>query len=497
MAKPDTARGLHARFLGIFSRSDQRVQNNLGIISLNQAAHSSRTVRTDKLEELDRYYENRQYQHLPPWDAGSGKAGSYIPVRKRQPRVVFAFARVLASRIASKLVGRSVWPTFQCEEDPDFAEFVNFLMRAGHVQTRLLEPMRRMLNSGSVFVRFKYSGGALQLEHYLAKHCYPTFDERGELADMRIQYVYEDQDDKDEHGAPRKKWFKLELGQHTDVLYDNPYFKDNIEPTFEVVGSLAHGFGFVQGEWFRTSEQKFSPDGYSLVEDAIPIIDAINYSLSQSDNAVSYNQDPQLTLKNMTEDEMEGLVRSSMAAWNLGREGEASFLESGLEGVQVASDLRDKFRVHLQDVTRIVLLDPEKALGAAQSGRAMEVLHGPMVDLIEELRPTIEPRLVSLMTKIAAAALMIAQAGGPTPVLIPKGWSPKSISLTLHWPPVFAQTIEDLQKKAQLAITLTNATVFSREWAARWLAKDFGVEDIELELQKVAAQPVINPFGAF
>jgi hypothetical protein len=31
----------------------------------------------------------------------------------------------------------------------------------------------------------------------------------------------------------------------------------------------------------------------------------------------------------------------------------------------------------------------------------------------------------------------------------------------------------------------------------KWLAKDFGIEDIEEEKAKIAAQPVINPFGGF
>jgi len=31
----------------------------------------------------------------------------------------------------------------------------------------------------------------------------------------------------------------------------------------------------------------------------------------------------------------------------------------------------------------------------------------------------------------------------------------------------------------------------------KWLAKDFGVEDIEEEVRKVNDQPVINPFGGF
>ena len=37
----------------------------------------------------------------------------------------------------------------------------------------------------------------------------------------------------------------------------------------------------------------------------------------------------------------------------------------------------------------------------------------------------------------------------------------------------------------------------SRATLTRWLAKDFGVENIEEEVAKVGTQKVINPFGGF
>jgi hypothetical protein len=62
---------------------------------------------------------------------------------------------------------------------------------------------------------------------------------------------------------------------------------------------------------------------------------------------------------------------------------------------------------------------------------------------------------------------------------------------------VFPQTIADLRDKLTVAVQASNASLISRETLTRWLSRDFAIEDVEAEIAKVAAQPVINPFGAF
>ena len=221
------------------------------------------------------------------------------------------------------------------------------------------------------------------------------------------------------------------------------------------------------------------------------------YSLSQSDQAVGYNQDPQLIFKNMDEEDIEALIRSSQKGWNLGREGDASFVESNLGAVQTAMEIRDKMRLHVQDIVRVVLLDPEKVVGHAQSAKAMEVLHGPMVELINELRPIIEPKIIAFMTKMALTLLILQNRGSQIPITIPPGYKPKHLNIEINWPPIFQQTIQDLQQKVSMVSTATAANLISRETGTRYLAKDFDVEDVDAEIQKINAQPILSPFGTF
>jgi len=483
------------RFQNFFSRSSARVRNNLGIVS-GEGRNGVRLVRNKELDVYDAYYESTQYGRMPQWDESNRADGEFIPVRERQPRIIYNFGKVMVDRITSKLVGQAHFPDLKVEEDPDTDKFIDLIIQTSKFKQRAAKAIRLMCLSGSSFMRFNLIEGSLVMETYHSKFCYPTFKENGKLQAVTIKYVYEDQQDKDESGNYRKKWMRLDLGEETDIYYDNPPFNFEAEPVFKQVGANTHTLGFVQGHWFRTDEDKHTPDGPSIIGEVLDFIDELNYNLSQSSQAISYNQEPQLSIKGLDVDGIENLIRSSSKTWNLGRDGEAKFIETSMEGVKTAGDFRDKCRLGIQDVARVVLLDPDKMTAAAQSGKAMEVLHGPMVELINELRPSVEEGLIELATRMAIAVLVYRDRGLDTDIQVPDGYVPLSLTLMAAWPQIFPMTMEDLQKKAQVAQTLVSSNVYSREWATGWLAKDVGVENVEEELQKIAEQAPLDPFGS-
>lgn len=483
------------RFAGIASRSQLKAANNLGTIA-NIGKSSIKKLRKPELEMYDQYYESRQYDSLVPWDQ-TDQDGTHIPVRKRQPRLQYSYAKVLCSRLSSKLVGSRTFPVLSVENDPDTQEYLSLVIKTSGLKAQISEPVRRMLAAGSSLIRFSIVNGSWKIQHFLAKWCFPEFDNIGNLEFVKIQYVYDDEADRDNLNRPKKKWFRMDLGKFKDILYDTPEYRQDAEPVFLPVKQADHNLGFVQGEWIKSCDVPNSIDGASVIGEITDFIDELNYSLSQSSTAIQYNQDPQLTIKGMDEDEVEALIRSSMKAWNLGREGEAGFLEAGMSGVEAANDFRDKIRMNVQDLTRVVMLDPEKIVGSAQSAKAMEVLHGPMVELIEELRPQMEKHIKNLVLKMALTNLIVSSQGGEAPIPIPPGYKPISLDVSIEWPPIFPPTMQDLQQKVQIATSAASGNLISRETMTRWLAKDFNVENIEEEIAKIAAQPVINPFGGF
>lgn len=487
---------------GMMKRVTDRVAK-LGIIAGN-GGQTVPKVRSAKLDLYDSYVESTQYDKLQPWESSSCDEG-YVPIRKRKPRVVYDFPKRIITTFASKMAGHSVFPEFKIngteQSQLDDNEFLQILLKATKLESILPEAMRRMGTSGSVLLRFRINDlGAIRTEVFNAKYCYPEFDDNGELTSVTIKYVYEDVKDIDkETGKPKQKWYRLDLGMQADVLFDNPEYEDNEEPIFSPVSTAQHDLGYVQAEWFRMCEDRHTVDGPSLLEGGVlSLFDEINYSLSQSSQAISYAQEPQVAFSGMDVDEIDTLVKSSTKGWNLGRDGKAEFIEANLGGVEVAGKERDKLRLAIQDVTRVVLHDPEKMSGTAQSGKALEQLNAPLVDLIMEVRPLVEARLVSLMLKIGIATARNVKMGLPAPVNVPQGYVPLNFpTMDLEWPPVFAPTQEDIQKKVQTAVQASNANLIARVTATKYIAANFGVTDIEAEQGIVDTQKTFNTFGGF
>lgn len=480
------------------SRSEKRAENNLGIIlgdSANNKVLEGR-CRTEQLDILDQYYNNTQYDDLQDWKDCEA-TGEHVPLRNKKPRLIFPFAKVLACRLASKLVGQNTYPTLSIEDDPDTEEFLKIISKSSFLRPKFLDVAKLMVGYSSAFARFKIVAGSPKMEVFNSKWCHPKFDDSGELEEVRIQYVFKDPLDLDRKGTPIEKWFKLMLTKTTDTLFDNPIFKAGQEPPFQTVESVNHDFGFVQGEWFRTSDDLHSPDGNMIVWDLLSFIDSLNYNLSQSDRAAAYGVDPQVVIKGLDEDEITELIKSSTKAWMMGRDGDAKFLEVSGSGLQRSAEQRDDTIQRIQDIARIVFLDPEKIVGSAQSAKAMEVLHGPMVELINELRPWMEKGIISIHQKIMLALLIMKKRGVELAITIPDNFVPKSLDIRVQWPQIFPMTMQDLQQKVGIGVQLTSGNIMSRETVLRWLLKDFEglIDNVEEEIIRIDTQKEFNTFN--
>lgn len=482
-------------FFGL-SRSEKKDQNILGYVS--NPAEKSKKYRSEKLEKVSKYLAGTQYNGLHDWDS-SNDPENHVPLFKRKPKIIYPFLKVLSERVASKLVGGSTFPKMKIEQDPEAEYFANLIIEGGFVKPRILDAIKKFVPYNSVFVRYKIADGILKIENYCSNYCYPQFSPNGNLESIEIKYVY-DSGEVSPSGAKIEKWFKLYLSTETDILYDNPIYDKNstIEPNFQEVSRVDHGIGFVQGEWFSNGESLYSPDGGDpVISDIFGFIDAINYNLSQTVSATNYGLDPQLIISGMDEDEVDTLIKSSAKGWVMGRDGQAQFLEVSGSGVKTAIETNADLFKRICDIARIVMLDPEKIVGSAQSGKAMEILHGPLVELINEMRPWIEKGLKSLMTKIIATVLFVRDQGMETQFYTPVGWNPSSLEFKVSWPPIFELTTQDKQQLVSLSIQASNANIISRDTALRWLQSqgvDFGVEDFELEQQKINTQQRFNTF---
>ena len=110
------------------SRSGARQRNNLGIIGLPNDKKKLK-FRDEKLELLDSYYENTQYDHLMDWEQDCYADNTHIPIRKRCPRIKMPIAKMMASRLTSMLIGGDAFPDLRIDDMPDEQEFIKAVVR--------------------------------------------------------------------------------------------------------------------------------------------------------------------------------------------------------------------------------------------------------------------------------------------------------------------------------------------------------------------------------
>lgn len=478
------------------SRSQKRADNILGVTQNGINKYKNRSYKLDKVYS---HIHSKQYDHLPDWKDSCEMGESFRPVLKRKPSIIFPFAKVFQDRVATKLIGRSSFPKFQIAEDPQTEFFLDIVERSVSFSSKMLEVAKDLVSYTSAFCRIKMVDGILRLEDFNSNYCYPQFDAAGNLESLEIKYVYETEEIDQATGKMICRWYKQELTKTADTLFDNPIYKADSEPEFQIVETVEHNLGFVQGEWFKWGDDLHSPDGNDepVVCQIEGFIDAINYNLSQRAQASGYGMEPQLTINGLTEDETDDLIKSSSKAWLMGREGKASYLEVSGSGLESGKNVSDDIMKFAQHAARIVFLDPEKMVAGAQSGKAMEVMHGPMIELINELRPWMEKGMISLLQKMVMVIVSYQAQGYETMYQTPEGWMPSSLDITAQWPPIFEMTIQDMQQTLMLAVQASNANIISRQSALKWLGSrglDFGVEDIELEQQLINTQQRFSTF---
>lgn len=482
-------------------RAAKRAQNNLGVVIGGGFNANYRKFRSRVLDSVEKYVENTQYDHLAPWQECQSPE-EYVKIRSRKPSVIFPFAKVYQDRLSAKLVGASTFPKFDIQDDPDATYFLGLVRRASFFDAKMLDVAKNFITYTSCFARFQLVNGSPKIEVYNSNYCYPKFDAEGELEEVEIKYIYETDEINPSSGKMICKWFKLVVSKTTDTLFDNPEFDENSqsEPEFQVVSSVDHSLGFVQGEWFRFGENTYDVDGTTnpTIYEIRDFIDAINYNLSQSDSATAYGLDPQLVLSGLDESEVDELIKSSTKAWLLGRpENKAEFLEVAGSGVKTAAETEARLMKKAADAARVVFLDPEKMVASAQSGKAMEVMHAPMVEMINELRPWFEKGMINLLQKITATMVLLNQMGADLALEMPKAWEPLSLDIICKWPPIFPLTIQDMQQIVSIALQASNGNIIARDTAAKWIQSqgvDFGVEDWEQETAKINSQ---KTFGGF
>ena len=179
--------------------------------------------------------------------------------------------------------------------------------------------------------------------------------------------------------------------------------------------------------------------------------------------------------------------------------GDAKYLEMIASGVEAGHKLCDRLKQNALDVTRCVLVDPEKLSGAAQSAKAMEYIYAPMLEQADELRSQwgdngVIPmlRLIELMARkfhgleadqggkrVILQLDLPKKADGSVRVLGTGGW------IRLKWGAYFSPTETDKQTMIANIVSAKAGEIIDEETAVNAGAPIFGVQDAAAMLGKI------------
>ena len=483
-----------------FGRLKRKAANFLGVVFKGETSLSMSTDekcmlwRRPELEVCDRYLKNTQYDHLPVWN--SDISAMQHDKRETQPRNIIPIPDIATEKISTYLSGEESRLSFFFEEYEEQELFNNFLEKILFWNV-IQDILPSLLVNGSTFIRFyKNDNGNIIIIPYNSKWVYPEFSDENELEKVEIKYIYVS-DELDASNNYVYKWSRLMLYKDKDVKYKDVVYEHGQNPKFEVEKTIEHKLGFVQGEWFKThcSSEPHIVDGKGLLNGSMEILDALNYRSSKEDasaffhllpSMVSYGIDPETLAEDMRvrrreKDRLHGL--NLFATEKRPGDAQLHFLEPSGVGFGAGDILYTRGMQLLQHIIGFTLLEPEKIAAHAQSGIAMKMLHKPIIEYVQRIRPYMKYSIKSILTKIINLCIMKNMNNLKDYNSCFNKFVKEDVEC--KWGNFFDNTIQDIHQKVAYTATAVQSGLISKDTGLKHISSDFDIKNAEEEMEKV------------
>lgn len=453
-------------------------------------------ARAAQLAERRAQYEGTQYEGKglrPPWTKVPPGANPG-PLRLQRPAVQYDLAKLVVDRPVALLAGEGRFPRFgyrPTQSDADVkpvVEWLNSVAEEGELAHAGLLAARWAGVCGSAAIVWELVGGEVRFEAFLGEHCTPALDPNDprKVLSLERRYPFTRQ----ENGKSVTWWHRETWDDKEHAVYPPARAeKDGTAPsTWGTPLAVPHGLGFCAAVWLRLVDDPCGgdgADGLPLHHGITDLTEDIDRVLGQKARAVLKNQDPRTIYFGLDQKALDQLNYggSDLSAPATSQGSSVELVEMTGDGQRVAEEHITSQRDRALETTRVVSPNPDRLLAAARSGAALQVLHGPMLEMVGELRSPYGRAIRQLGQQLlAAAGLAVLQVAGalvtPPPATIPPG------RVVLEWGAYFDATPEDLLTAAQTAESLGRGGI-DDETVVRWLALRFGWRDAETILERV------------
>jgi hypothetical protein len=418
--------------------------------------------------------------------------GSYIPLSQRRPSVRYNLSRTVVDDSVSMLFSDGHFPKLHCD-DEDVRKVLNDVIKEAVLNQTMMEACYKG-SVGSVAILFQVFKNRVFFTVLDTLFLTPTWDpfEPDTLINVRQQYKARGKQLR-EYGFNIPKdnddvlyWFCRDFTKTQDIVY-NPWEcgEEKDEEKFVITVNKEftryHNFGFVPVEWIKNLPGGDDIDGQSTFGGAVDTQIEIEYLLSQSGRGLKYSSDPTLLIKDPSGMESGNIVKGAGNALVVSHDGDASMLEINGKGAAAMEAHVKLLREFALEVIHGNRAHAER-MGAATSGRAMELMNQAIVWLADKLRVSYGEKALTNLLK------MVVKASHAYDLIIcgkKIGKLNEDAYLTLKWPAWYQPTAADEQANASALALYVQTGVMSKETAITSLASTYDIEDTAVELEKI------------
>jgi len=454
--------------------------------------------RAARITVLTKVLEGKFYDKLlHEFEKEEDSAGEYIPLQHRKPSVRYNLCRMVVEDSVAMLFGEDRFPVVHSDDENTRERLSDIFDESNFSENMIDAAMRGSV--GSVAILMRVLGGRVFWQPMSTICLTPEWNPeepdkllrvteryqvRGEVL-RGLGYLISDDD------VSVSFWFQRIWDSNAETWFSPLKVEDlnngkKFEPDAE--RSAQHDLGFCPVYWVRNLPGGDEIDGACTFEAAIETQIEIEYRLSQGGRALKYASDPLMMIKDPARGDGGDMVRSASNAIMVGENGDAKMLEIDGASTTAVIEFCRVLREMAIEAIHGNRTSPEK-LAAAQSGRAMELLHQSLINLTDRLRHSYGRAVLGLAQMVIAANAKIElTAHGEK---IARG-SLKRQRLKLQWGPYFAATIHDEQMMTETLGSLKRNGLISRETAVERVADFEDIPDVQEEVKRILADQALE-----
>lgn len=484
--------------------------------------------RYKRLDAYDRLLEGTFYDHITVPFEKETEGNQYISVMKRRPSIIESNAKDVVEAHASLTFGEAHFPTIRCAsslgtEQTEVQKKTELACAALVKGLKLAAVMEQAIIRGSTgsacLIAKVDDDGQASIDVISGKNAKPILKRTspGKMGELEriwsvtgqtlLDFGYEIPDGEEDTDF----WLRVVIDKATwtwykplrDIDYaamlsakrskDEQVRKNAPQWIEDTDLSGEHGFDRLPVVWLRNLLiGDDAIDGLCTFGQAVDEIVAVDYGLSQRNRGVRYSMDPLLVINTGEMGSValslaqtaggDGIVKSAANALPLfGKDSKAELLEITGKGFEVASEEIEQLREAIMRTCGGMRSTVEKANGAPQSGRALELLYQNVVWYVERLRVCygdsgLLPLLRILLAGLADG-LIDLQDGEDW-----KGIDPEA-PLTLVWPKWWLPRGSDMFAEVQALDLLAGGSVkvpamlIAPEEASKYAAQLLDLDD--------------------